>query len=397
MVSSPARQPASILPERGRDMALTTLLQRFGPEHQEALELLAYRGKALADLAQSFPLLFFALATGGGTARRRRKAIALAEEGALLRDVANAMGLPLALRRIAPEACRRRLPFSVWSGRAGMVLANQIPEEPDRQARWLKAVFFAVRAAGEPFAFWAGAQRELLEFRGLDVRLLRPLAMYVWHSTNTASAVNWLVFSGWTPECSFATAMVETRHWLNRLKLYAHFDGVWLRAPWPMERHFEGYQFEPLIDFWQILEERLDMRNCLDGYAERLLGTPYMLVSIRRNGLRLATLELAMSPSGGHAPYVVQLRGVANTAVSPDLERLVEAWIQWHAGRRIVKPAFQKARAGADRLDDLLGEYWAAVGSPSARTFAVPSFARIELAHERLALRAGLFGWPFSR
>ena len=113
----------------------------------------------LADLAVSFPLLFFMLASDSGSFGRRMQAARLAELGAPLADVADAYGLPLSLRRIPPEACSLRLPWVGWSRDAGPQLANHIPDATEKIASWLPPVFHAARLCDEHFAIWIARQR----------------------------------------------------------------------------------------------------------------------------------------------------------------------------------------------------------------------------------------------
>ena len=86
---------------------LEALVRRFDPSARRAVRRLLHASPRFADLANVFPGAFYALATPQVPAARRRKAAQLVEEGALLKDVAKALDLPLWLRRLPPEAFKK--------------------------------------------------------------------------------------------------------------------------------------------------------------------------------------------------------------------------------------------------------------------------------------------------
>ena len=76
----------------------------FHSSVRERIEELSSASRALEDLADSFPALLFAMATGYATPARQRKALHLVVEGAPLRTAASALGLAWWTRRLPAQA-----------------------------------------------------------------------------------------------------------------------------------------------------------------------------------------------------------------------------------------------------------------------------------------------------
>src|SRR3954447_19788715 len=97
-------QPNSIeIPERmAEDPAHRNArrVESFAPRYRRLVHELVSSGKAFEDLADTFPGLLFALATGGGAANAREMTRARVAAGAPLRDAAETLGLPWWLRRL---------------------------------------------------------------------------------------------------------------------------------------------------------------------------------------------------------------------------------------------------------------------------------------------------------
>ena len=133
-------------------------LSRFPGLSKYQVEQCRALPERVADLAATFPLLFFMLARNCGPLRHRQEAVRLAEFGKPLADVAAAYGLPLCLRRIPPSACHTPPPWVRWSAGTGRLLADHIPSQPLEAANWLAATFYAARACHEAFGLWIAKQ-----------------------------------------------------------------------------------------------------------------------------------------------------------------------------------------------------------------------------------------------
>ena len=82
----------------------------FHPIWRRRVARLATQATPIADLADSFPALLFALASGYGTRLQRKRARAHIEMGHSLKAAAKALDLPFWLRRIPASAFTRPLP-----------------------------------------------------------------------------------------------------------------------------------------------------------------------------------------------------------------------------------------------------------------------------------------------
>jgi hypothetical protein len=177
---------ASDVGVRGRVDA-TTRLRRFPTRYRNALNEVADHHHRLADLAQSFPALLFAVAVprpgfdpspviGGVLA------------GASLRELAQLAGLPMWSRKLMPEAFEQPLCGLPCDELVGRQIANHLPRSPKLAAPWLHAVRH-VTMWGEPAAaIWMA--REITDNpKGVFDTQLNLVALYVWFSGAPETAV----------------------------------------------------------------------------------------------------------------------------------------------------------------------------------------------------------------
>lgn len=374
-------------------MSVLQQITRFPSKQQNAILRSIEASPRVGDLAFSFPFLLAALSTGYGSPAARGEAIRCIEEGLPLREAARALGLPLCLRRVPPEACHAPLPPVRWSARAARLFGNQVPADGSEAAGWLCAVCAAYQMCDEEFALWVGRQKSLHFADRFDPRLLRPLAMYAWHSRRPASNLQWLAFTPFSPAMSFATALTETQYWFNRLKLYAYFADNPIKDTWLDGGHEEGFEFVPLVSFWDLMEERVDMRNCLDCYADKLASGACRIFGVRTRGTKVATLEICFN-ADARTLRLSQLKGPSNT--NPSLGAWHAAWgwfgrqqdRQVDAATELVSHEYR-----VTSVYTLLKPYSDAVAEPLSLPEAAP--ALIDRGLTALAQRTGVTGFPF--
>lgn len=82
----------------------------FNAGYRPGINELTACSPSLEDLADAFPALLFALATGYGDATARMRAVQMILQGAPLKDVALALGLPWWLRKLPPDRSRQTAP-----------------------------------------------------------------------------------------------------------------------------------------------------------------------------------------------------------------------------------------------------------------------------------------------
>src|SRR5262245_29074605 len=106
---------------------LNGVLSRFPAPFRDRVGSCAAISHNLGQLAHTFPLLLHALATEYGPRDARLAAIHLIEQGRPLAEVAAALGLPVCLRSLPPEACSARLAWTRYSADFNRLIANHVP------------------------------------------------------------------------------------------------------------------------------------------------------------------------------------------------------------------------------------------------------------------------------
>ncbi len=354
---------------------MSVVLTRFPHAHLDALASLAASSERVAQLAQSHPLLFFALASGYGTPAQRREAIRRTELGQSLHDVADALALPLSLRRVPPEALSDPLVHADLSEQAGQLLAGRIGRQPrmGRKAELLRAAFYGTRVADEPFGVWLSDARRVPVLPS-DLSLLRPLALFAWFSRNHRLTPAPLWHRPWAATMTARAAVRETQCWLDHLKLHVFFSADPIGSPWAEGGTVDGFDIVPLVHSADLVEEAVDMDNCLYSYADRLFWDQCRLFGVRHRGAKVGTVELRLSD--GVKPSVAQFRGPANAWVGLEACHAVEVWAA--ALPDVVKRADGRREHRLSRFRELLGiharacrldeDFWPASPDPAAVT-----------------------------
>jgi hypothetical protein len=229
-----------------------------------------------------------------------------------------------------------------------------------------------------------------------DPRTLLPLALYAWHSQR-ASPLRRLALTPWTHRTSYKTAVVEAKHWLNRVKLYVYLGDRPLADTWLDGGSVSGFEFVPLVSADDIFNERIAMRNCVDGYAEKLAFHHCRLFGIRCLGERVALLEIV--PSSGDVPQIAQLKGPQNCEVASEVRHAAFAWLHRQSRRRVARRERPSEAEATSKLHGLLMPYWTDIASrgPLPIAKAHVSMAHIDGWLVELAEAGGITGWPFSR
>src|SRR5262245_3781636 len=302
-------------------------LQRYCPRFQGAVRALAMRHSRIADLAESFPALLFALAaprTGLDPAR----ALDLAVEGAALTEVAAAADVPMWLRRLSPEALAEpiiKLPDGELFRRQ---IANHLPRSPKITPIWLRAVADVADWAHEVAAVWIA--REIVRgHRQATLTRLRLVSLWAWFSGQPDTLGHSLIEKPWTPAMRITTALSAAEAWRAALILQVNLGREPIADMWFQSARVGGFDFLPLNSTSAIIEEATAMRNCLRTYGYRVARNNIRLWSIRKNGQRVATLSLA-SRQCDPLPDISELKAIGNTPASPEVWSAARQWIHMH-------------------------------------------------------------------
>ncbi|MBX9924892.1 MAG: hypothetical protein K2Y05_00915, partial [Hyphomicrobiaceae bacterium] len=266
-------------------------LSRFPSEYHDDLIETLVQSPRVAQLASSYPLLVLLLATGYGSDAARKDAVARANEGASLGKIAEALSLPLSLRRVPPEACVN-LPFASWSTDASRELASLIPKTAAAAASWLKTIFHAHIRCDETFALWIARQRPLFTGRQLPDLPLQGLAAYAWCSRFSPIPIDEPLTAPWQPDVGLDTACSRAGLWAREIAIVADLSPSGLPAAWVPQADLDGLLFTPILTPESLIAEARVMANCVVSYSERMAKGNSRLYSVTRNGRRVATVEI---------------------------------------------------------------------------------------------------------
>jgi hypothetical protein len=308
------------------DASTLTLLQRFARPHQGAIGQLVARSPQMADLLTTFPGMLFALASGFAPQVLTQQACALIESGASLKQVALLLDLPLWLRKLPPEAFAAPLHGIPRGADYSRRIVNHIPEEPWKQAAWFDRTLQAANLCDAEFSAWY-AWRTSRAPHGPD-RVGRTvlLAAHAWYSQRPDTFAFKLIKRPFDASFSLRRATEMAEAWRRRIDLAIALEGG-EDQPWCRPGRSQGYQFVPLKSLTDFLSEAETMDNCLDQYGGKLRTGRVRVFSVRKDGRRIANLELAPHDEESTMVGISQLRGPRNRRVPSDVWQATYAWL----------------------------------------------------------------------
>ncbi len=318
------KDTTSLVPEIG-SVRRRRRLSAFRQPWRGLIARLSHQADAIEDLAESFPALLFALATGYGTAAQRRKTIAGVKAGQPLKTVAADLDLPLWLRRVPPCAFASRLPVIPTDAEFGHVMSNRLPSHAEDATVWFNRVLQALRVVGRDFAIWT-ARDSRAQLSTTNEEDFQWLVAWAWHASNPKAHGYELLRHPWSPAMSWKKAREEITVWRKRLDLAATL-GSGIRDAWVTDGRVRGFDIVALRTARQFIAESIAMENCLDQYARHLIYGHVRVFSVRRKGRSVANLELTLHPDDVSVPGITQLRGPRNRRVSTQVWQAVYAWL----------------------------------------------------------------------
>ena len=375
-----------------------SVVQRFPVSVRREIRRLVRSSSRIADLTSTFPGILYVLGARRVAVDARLNAISLIENGSQLKLVARALELPMWLRRLPPEAFEA-LPLSVPKSEGfGRRIASRLPAHANESAFWLASVMFAERACHEDFAIWF-AKQNVFATDGDAEKLIAIVAAYAWYSGQPETAAHKLIVVPWRPEIAFDTALCAAKSWFNRVRLVLQLPPGVVTDPWLKPGSCNGYTFEPLMDHAAILAEAQAMQNCADQYSERIARDKCRLYSVRRNGARLATLEVGPHQRETGVLAINQLKARHNMPASTDVWQAAYSWM---ASQPVLKriPAISSAERDFDQSAwyRLMQPYrYARAGAPwFDQEASAAMFASFDAELADLARRGGVSSWLFT-
>ena len=353
-----ARQDVS---RRPRPRTAHAAIRRFGPE---ALRLQVTRAAAvsdrIADLALSFPAALAAIATAerGRDATERAKALVIG--GAPLRDVAQALDLPLWLRRLGPEAFRAPIPGLPDTVDFRCRIANQLPKPALAPDTWLAWIGTAYAACDADFAIWAAREFNRQKSHGA-ARGLEAAGMFAWYSQHPGLEASVLIRQRWSAAMSLDDVCMEADNWVERLRFKVRPPGC-LRELGERGCDLDGFRFQRLGSPADFFAASNALGNCLDAYAD-CLNEAREVWSISERGRVLAAFEIEFDRKQPDLPTLLQVRAGCNELAGPrvlgPLYRLLAEWpAELGPGPAVTSTVAAKPDGGIYRR--LLKPYWLA-------------------------------------
>lgn len=364
-----------------REVRRSQLLQSFHSSFRRQVAEIASRAACFEDLAEAFPGLLFALATGYGTVDARRAAVAHLVAGSRLREAAQVLGLPWWMRRLPPQAFSKRLSRIPDEAGFSSRIVNLLPAAPGLSAKWLDRVLLAYRTCGADFALWV-ARHDRFHSPLITDPALPYVAAWAWFARHPDTLGGKLLRRPWTPSMSPRRAFDELTAWRKRVRMSLALSSL-DREPWLDGGSALGYEFVELREIGEFISESEAMDNCLDAFAEKLESGVSYVFSIRQHGSSVADLEIGAHPLEPNLPTIVQLRGPRNKRAHPQIWQAAYAWL----GAQSLTPAPPQVMNSAARR-----RAWKALWKPYLAVLDTADrthFDRLAVEHDKLRTRRG--------
>jgi hypothetical protein len=299
-------------------------LQSFHPSYRRYVANLTACSGELEDLADSFPALLFALVSGYGTVEKRERCFELVGAGAPLRDAAQVLGLAWWLRRVPAHALAAALPRFPLDQDFALRMSNLVPREERSVPAWFSRVSQAFEAGSGPeYALWMARQTDVA---GTPDEHFMFMAAWAWFSGQPGLLGHRLLRRPWSGEVSFKRAREEMAAWRQRLRLIECL-GPGIERPWLADGIAGGLSFVALRTVDDFIAESEALENCLDQYADQLHSGLTAVFSIRRDGKRVACVEIGLHDEEVTMPTIVQLRAARNRRAPPEIWQATFSWL----------------------------------------------------------------------
>lgn len=321
--------------QHARSIQLERRLARFQPHVQPRVRALANAHPRLKDLALSFPALLFALAVPR-PGRDMAHAIARVIEGAPLKELACAAGIPLWLRGVAAPSFRSPLPDLPDGDLFRRQIGNYLPRAPRQFDAWAQTICDAHRWADQAVALWVA--RELSrQDKKIDLRSLKSICLWAWCSRNCTFEGVLEPAKRWSPAMQFDTAMRFATWWLRHVDLHLNLGREPIADLWLTPASIDGYDFVPLRTAADVAAEAEAMRHCVLDYGSALTHDRCRVWSMQQDGRRIATLEVGCVKPEPLA-RIVQLKSALNKTVPTEAWLIARRWFDSHDLLAVSRP-----------------------------------------------------------
>jgi hypothetical protein len=339
------------LHEAAADPDAVQAARRFYFRHREEIYRAAALSKRALQLIDVFPMAALAIYADywrSEKSDRRKKARDLIERGARLRDVAGALGLPLALRHVKPGVAHLASDTFVQHPE----LLQWMPATTASARIWLLSINFAHRRGGIDYACWVA--RHAPEMPGRANEVVDTVAdLLDWVLANTGERQFGRPF---TPAMGLKAAMQASRDWHEAVANHSDCtDHLALPPPWYPPAKQASFEIVPITTAADLYREGREMHHCVGSYADRVREGGTYVYSVRQDGKSVATVSLVRHDGNGalvsHGGQVLieQVRGPCNVAPSKAVMAAVRQWLRTRPAPTIqIQKQFLERRQAAN-------------------------------------------------
>ncbi len=384
-------------PAEPRQPGLEGQLRKFDRGVRARVRAMVRKSDRVADLVRVFPGIVHQLAEPALPQAEREAALSAIEQGRPLKQVSRLLGLPLWMRKLPPDAFDGEIPRLPDDDDFLRRIATRLPRQKRQAKTWLEAVAFANKAAGPEFALWVAERPEIVPSDMTAEQALRVLAAYAAVCNEGSSPAQRLAAIRWRPEMATDSALCGAMTWLNRARLVTFLRDRKL-APWLSPGKANGYTFEPLLTVDDFLLEAQLMHNCVDQYAVQVCTDRCRLFSVRHDGARVATVEVARHPKEPTVFTITQLKGPSNIPAPLPVWQAAYGWLSKQERLTSVPSLYNALPRGQARVwSDLFRGYrrnrqgapwWPATPTSNA-------LSQLDMEVKRVAQNAHVVSWLF--
>jgi hypothetical protein len=331
--------------EAAADLDAIKTARQFPFRYRSALYRAGAQSKRARQLANVFPLAAICVYTdfhwtdcphaavyrsSNQEAEKAARSAAppLIERGARLRDVAAALNIPIAFRRVKPLAAHSVTPWLVQHPE----LLQWLPETAPAQRIWLTLTDYAHRRDPE-FAGWVARHLGEIPGRTLNERGNQIADLIDW--IHACRGNQELVTRPFVPSMSLRTAKELSGQWHEAVARNQDADHGPLPEPWLPAATQGPFEIVPITSAIDLHHEGVAMRNCVGSYAPRIRAGKVFVYSVRREGNRQATVSL-LRHRGQFYPD--QIRGPCNASPPKPIVKAVTSWLREQNPRQNKAP-----------------------------------------------------------
>lgn len=319
--------PANTAVCGGKRSGIEETIRRFRRTFRRRLRKFARERPEYEDLVVAFPAVAFAIITEFATLGARKEALQRVRTGQGLKLVAKALGVPMWMRKLPPEAFAAPLPDVLpMDATFGAQIAGLIPDEPQVVAAWLSGVLTVYAFAGADAAHWVAKHPMIAPANG-RLNGMQLFALYAWFSDRPAVGAGKLIERRFNAKMSPASVAQHLRTWADAISREVVLGDDGLADTWLAGGRAAGYRVVPLATMADLRREAEVMNNCVVDYVNELALDRCRLFSLRRGGQHVATIEVRPHPVHPGIPDIEQLRGPDNEDVPLRVWQAVFTWL----------------------------------------------------------------------